>query len=129
MYLSIGVGLSFPITVPAIAGSPIVTWTLILLAYAFIASTLPVHVLLQPRDYINSNQLLIAMALLALGVCVAHPPLTAPALNPAAFAPGTDIPPLFPLLFITIACGAISGFHSLAASGPVRSEEHPSELQ
>jgi carbon starvation protein len=119
MYLSIGLGLYFPITVPAIAGSPIVTWTLILLAYAFIASTLPVHVLLQPRDYINSNQLLIAMALLVLGVCVAHPPLTAPALNPAAFAPGTDIPPLFPLLFITIACGAISGFHSLAASGTV----------
>ena len=117
MYLSIWAGLYLPITVPAFYGTPIVTWTLILLVYAFIASTLPVDLLLQPRDYINSHQLMIAMALLVLGVVVAHPPITAPAINPAATMPGTDIPPLFPLIFITIACGAISGFHSLASSG------------
>ncbi len=117
MYLTVWLGLYVPITIPPLMGSPVVTWTLVLLAYAFIASTLPVNLLLQPRDYINSHQLMIAMALLALGVCVAHPAITAPAINPAAFAAGTDIPPLFPLLFITIACGAISGFHSLASSG------------
>jgi carbon starvation protein len=117
MYLTIWLGLYVPITVPSVLGSPVVTWTIILLIYVFIASTLPIHVLLQPRDYINSHQLLLAMALLTLGVCVAHPAITAPAINPAAFVAGTDIPPLFPLLFITIACGAISGFHSLAASG------------
>ena len=117
MYLTVWLGLYVPITAPPLLGSPVVTWTLLLLAYAFVASTLPVHLLLQPRDYINSHQLMFAMALLALGVCVAHPAITAPAINPAAFAAGSDVPPLFPLLFITIACGAISGFHSLAASG------------
>ncbi len=60
---------------------------------------------------------MVAMGLLFLGLIVAHPPITAPAINPAATAPGSDIPPLAPLLFITIACGAISGFHSLASSG------------
>jgi len=117
LYLAIFIGVSFPITLPPLMGSPVVTWTLILFAYAFIASTLPVDLLLQPRDYINSHQLLLAMALLVVGLFVAHPPVTAPAINPAALVPGTDIPPLFPLLFITIACGAISGFHSLASSG------------
>ncbi len=95
----------------------VVSWVVILLVYVFFASTIPVHRLLQPRDFINTWQLLIAMFLLFLGVVVAHPAITAPAVNPAATAPGTDIPSLMPFLFITIACGAISGFHSLAASG------------
>jgi len=95
----------------------VVSWVVILLVYVFFASTIPVHKLLQPRDFINTWQLLIAMFLLFLGVAVAHPAITAPAVNPAATAPGTDIPSLMPFLFITIACGAISGFHSLAASG------------
>jgi carbon starvation protein len=55
------------------------------------------------------------MALLLIGFFVAHPVITAPAINPAASAPTSDIPNLMPLLFITIACGAISGFHSLAS--------------
>ena len=95
----------------------VVSWVVILLVYVFFASTIPVHKLLQPRDFINTWQLLIAMFLLFLGVAVAHPAITAPAVNPAATAPGSDIPSLMPFLFITIACGAISGFHSLAASG------------
>ncbi len=95
----------------------VVSWVVILLVYVFFASTIPVHKLLQPRDFINTWQLLIAMFLLFLGVVVAHPAITAPAVNPAATAPGSDIPSLMPFLFITIACGAISGFHSLAASG------------
>ncbi len=117
MFFFIGVGQRFPLTLPALMGSPVISWTLILFAYVFVAATLPVDVLLQPRDYINSHQLMIVMAMLTLGVIVAHPQITAPAINPAATAAGSDIPALFPLLFITIACGAISGFHSLAASG------------
>lgn len=112
MYVTIWIGLYLPITVPPIAGSSVITWSLILFVYVFIASTLPVHWLLQPRDYINSHELLIAMGLLTAGVFVAHPTIVAPAFNSVP-----DAPPILPMLFITIACGAISGFHSLAASG------------
>lgn len=117
MYGAIWLGMLYPLTIPPLLGSPVVSWCLLLLVYAFVAATLPIDVLLQPRDYINSQQLLVGLGLLVLGIVVAHPPLTAPPLNPAAFAPDSDIPPVLPLLFITIACGAISGFHSLAATG------------
>lgn len=94
-------------------------WTLILMIYVFIASVLPVNVLLQPRDFINSWQLLIAMGLLVLGVLVAQPPIVADALRftPDPSASGVPAPPMFPFLFITIACGAVSGFHCLVSSG------------
>jgi len=95
-------------------GSAVVVWTGILLVYCFIASILPVWTLLQPRDYINSHQLFVALALLAVGLLVAHPNFVAPAFNSNAPA---DAPPIFPFLFITIACGAVSGFHSLVSSG------------
>ena len=87
--------------------------TTLLLIYAYVASTLPVTTLLQPRDYINAFQLCIAMALLLLGVVIVHPPMVAPATQ--LDAPGA--PALIPLLFITVACGAISGFHCLVSSG------------
>jgi len=100
------------------SGSPltaaVVTWTALLLVYCFIASVLPVWLLLQPRDYINSHQLFVAMGLLLLGLFVAHPAVVAPAVNPDA---PRDAPPIIPFLFITVACGAISGFHSLVSSG------------
>jgi carbon starvation protein len=95
-------------------GSTVVIWTGVLLVYCFIASVLPVWTLLQPRDYINSHQLVVALILLVLGLFVAHPAMVAPAINPA---PPADAPPIFPFLFITVACGAISGFHSLVSSG------------
>ena len=117
LFIFIGLGRYLPITLPPLFGSTVVTWCLILFVYVFIASSLPIDLLLQPRDYINSHQLLIVMLMLGLGIIIAHPPITAPAINPAATVPGSDIPALMPLLFITIACGAISGFHSLAASG------------
>ncbi len=117
MYASIFAGIKWPVVVPGIMGSSVVTWSLILYVYVFFASTIPVQKLLQPRDYINSHQLLIAIVLLIVGLVIAHPPITAPAINPAAKAVGSDIPSMAPLLFITIACGAISGFHSLASSG------------
>ncbi len=95
-------------------GSTVVLWTLILLAYCFVASILPVWLLLQPRDFVNSHQLVVALVLLFLGLIVARPEFVAPAINNSAPA---DAPPLFPFLFITIACGAISGFHCLVSSG------------
>lgn len=88
-------------------------WVYLLLGYAFLASILPVWLLLQPRDYLNSFLLYLGMGLLWLGVLVGGFELTAPAFNPTA----SGLPPLFPMLFITVACGAVSGFHSLVASG------------
>jgi carbon starvation protein len=116
MYVTIIIGAYFPIEMPLKEYKEL-AWSLIIFIYVFFASTVPVQKLLQPRDYINSHQLVIAMILLILGIFIAHPPITAPAFNPAMHEPGSDIPALMPLLFITIACGAISGFHSLASSG------------
>jgi len=89
-------------------------WVILLLAYAFFASVLPVWLLLQPRDYVNSHQLFVALGLIFAAVLVTNPPVVAPAVNTRL---PSDAPSWFPLLFITIACGAISGFHGLVASG------------
>ncbi len=114
MYITVIIGAYIPIKMPAIGGlSPIALWVIVLLIYAYIASTLPVQTLLQPRDYINSHQLFVALALLAVGVLLAHPTIVAPAAN---FSP-KGAPPIFPMLFVIIACGAISGFHALVSSG------------
>ncbi|MGB2660799.1 MAG: carbon starvation protein A [Candidatus Omnitrophota bacterium] len=114
MYLSIIVGVHFPISMPFFLGlSPMSIWIILLFIYAFIASVLPVWSLLQPRDYINSHQLIIGLALITLGVFCARPQIVAPAFQ---IAP-KGAPPILPFLFITIACGAISGFHSLVSSG------------
>ncbi len=117
LYGFIILGVRFPVSLPWDTQISVVVWCIILFIYVFFASTIPVQKLLQPRDYINSHQLLVAMAFLILGVLIAHPVLAAPAINQAAFAPGSDVPDLAPFLFIIIACGAISGFHSLASSG------------
>jgi carbon starvation protein len=89
-------------------------WVIILFLYAFFASVLPVWLLLQPRDYVNSHQLFVALGIIFLGIVVTNPQVIAPAVNRQLPA---DAPGWFPLLFITIACGAISGFHGLVASG------------
>jgi carbon starvation protein len=89
-------------------------WVIIMLVYGLIASTLPVWLLLQPRDYINSHQLFVALAVIFAGVVILNPDVVAPAINGQL---PDDSPGWFPLLFITIACGAISGFHGLVASG------------
>ena len=100
-------------------GEPVVLWTVILLGYCFIASVLPVWTLLQPRDYINSHQLVVALGLLVCGLAVAG--LTGQAdLASAPAVAETQVvaaPPIWPFLFITIACGAVSGFHCLVSSG------------
>ena len=105
----------------ALAAWPIWMWVIVLLGYSYVASVLPVWTLLQPRDYINSLQLISALVLIVLGLFVA-------AMFPgegqelAMVAPAWDLNPenapvIFPFLFITIACGACSGFHCLVSSG------------
>jgi len=106
----------------------IMTWVILLLVYSYIASVLPVWTLLQPRDYINSLQLLTALGLIVAGLIYATfaggaPPVEGAARQPLEIvAPAFDFDPseaplIFPFLFITIACGAISGFHCLVSSG------------
>jgi len=107
----------------------LMTWVVILLLYSYIASVLPVWTLLQPRDYINSLQLIVALALLVLGLITAsfiggspntsgvRPPLEIIAPAVEANATGKNLPMMLPFLFITIACGAVSGFHCLVSSG------------
>lgn len=110
-----------------LAARPIMDWVLFLLAYSYIASVLPVWLLLQPRDFINSLQLLSALGLVVVGLATAAffggapnaEGLRAPL---EMVAPATNLSasgglPIFPFLFITIACGAISGFHCLVSSG------------
>jgi carbon starvation protein len=130
MYLTVFFGDWGPLRAfnEALAGWSVLAWVVFLLIYAAAASVMPVWILLQPRDYINSLQLLSALGLVILGLAVAawvggapgpdstvRPPLemVAPMINlnpPAA-------PAILPFLFITIACGAISGFHCLVSSG------------
>ena len=116
LYAVIYVGDQVPVELPvSIAGlGPQAQWILILFAYAAVASMLPVWLLLQPRDYINGIQLIIGLGILYSAVLIASPTVVAPAINPN-LPPAT--PPIFPLLFVTIACGAISGFHGLVSSG------------
>jgi carbon starvation protein len=118
LYVTVIIGAYVPIKMPAIAGIPPTgVWTIILLAYAFIASTLPVTTLLQPRDFINSHQLIVALALLTLGVLFTGFGGRLEIVAPAVQLSPAKAPPMWPFLFITIACGAISGFHSLVSSG------------
>lgn len=119
MYLCIVVGSRLPIQFDSFLFLPATGfWVIILLIYAWVASTLPVTTLLQPRDYINAWQLFIAMGLLVGGTVTASLAgdleLVAPAVNKSLPA---NTPSMWPLMFVIIACGAISGFHSLVASG------------
>jgi carbon starvation protein len=118
MYLTVIIGAYWPIKMPEVAGIPGTgVWTIILLAYAFIASTLPVTTLLQPRDFINSHQLMVAMALIVLGILASAFSGQLHIVAPAVQFQPAQAPSMIPFLFITIACGAISGFHALVSSG------------
>jgi carbon starvation protein len=116
LYAVIWVGDAVPVALPetfmGLGAAP--QWIIILFIYATIASLLPVWLLLQPRDFINGIQLIIGLALLFGAVFLANPEVVAPMYN-TVVPDGT--PPLLPLLFVTIACGALSGFHGLVASG------------
>ncbi|MGB1925453.1 MAG: carbon starvation protein A [Rubripirellula sp.] len=112
----------------AMASWSVITWVFLLLAYSYIASVLPVWCLLQPRDYINSLQLITALGLVVIGLVVAgifggaangsseRVPLEISAPMIRMNPPG-NAPSVIPFLFITIACGACSGFHCLVSSG------------
>jgi carbon starvation protein len=123
LYLAVYIGAyHFPIELPGSWGSPIVIWTLILMVYCFVASVLPVWTLMQPRDYINSHQLVVALGLLVMGLFLAGISGdanldSAPAVADIQKVRESGAPPILPFLFITIACGAISGFHCLVSSG------------
>ncbi len=112
----------------SLAAMPVVAWVAILLVYSYLASVLPVWTLLQPRDFINSLQLISTLALIVVGLVVAGLIGGAPTtpggdrqsleiVAPAFRAAPEGAPWIFPFLFITIACGAISGFHCLVSSG------------
>ncbi|GAB1263123.1 carbon starvation CstA family protein [Aurantivibrio plasticivorans] len=116
LYCSIYVGSVLPISLPdeLLGLSAKASWIVILFIYAAIASLLPVWMLLQPRDFINGMQLLVGLVLLYGSVFLFMPDISAPAFNDQ-LAEGT--PSIFPLLFVTIACGAVSGFHGIVSSG------------
>lgn len=113
LLLAIFYGEAFAESFPVVTSISVTTWVVLLLAYSFVASVLPVWLLLQPRDYINSHQLVTGLAVLSAGLLVLRPEVVAPALNPSP----EGAPSLVPFLFVTIACGAISGFHGLVSSG------------
>lgn len=97
------------------------TWMIIVGIYITIASVTPVWILLQPRDYLSSFLLYGMMIVAVVGIVGAHPTIDIPAftgfVDQATNGSGVSLGTLFPALFITIACGAISGFHSLVGSG------------
>ncbi len=115
LYLTVFAGSQMPLELPALFSlSPQANWILILFLYAAIASMLPVWVLLQPRDFINGMQLLVGLVLLYGAVFLFLPDISAPAFNNRIDETG---PAIIPLLFVTIACGAVSGFHGIVGSG------------
>ncbi len=118
LLIAIAIGLSFPIFISR------GTWHIIVFLYILVASVIPIWALLQPRDYLNSY-LLVAMIIGAVvGVFFANPQINLPAFT--AFTVGGSA--MFPMLFVTIACGAVSGFHSLVSSGTsskqIKNERH-----
>lgn len=107
LIISIAIGLKFPIFLS------LDVWHIFVFIYIFVASVVPVWILLQPRDYLNSYLLVAMIVAAVIGVFVANPQINLPAFI------GFEIDGnyLFPILFVTIACGAVSGFHSLVSSG------------
>ncbi|MEM0514098.1 carbon starvation protein A [Pseudoalteromonas sp. YIC-827] len=116
LYATIYMGSSMPLALPTemFGLADKANWIIILFIYAAIASLLPVWMLLQPRDFINGMQLLVGLVLLYGAVFVSMPDITAPAFNTQT---AVDTPSIIPLLFVTIACGAVSGFHGIVSSG------------
>jgi len=108
-------GYKYPISLPESLGAATIarTWTIVLLLYGLVASVTPVTLLLQPRDHLAAGVLFVGMLLGFVGLLVANPSVKAPPFVSFGSAKGA----LWPMLFVTVACGAISGFHSLVASG------------
>ena len=112
LVLAVGLGLAFPIYVPQSA------WLIFVFIYVIIACVTPVWALLQPRDYLNSYLLIAMIVGSVLGICVYNPSMNLPSFTAFKLTSANgSVSYLFPALFVTIACGAVSGFHSLVASG------------
>ena len=115
------ISIAFVVTLLVVIASPMMPvkwasvggWTWILLAYAWLASVLPVWSLLQPRDFLNSLLLYLGLGLTYIGFFVLRPEFASPIIDTHP----EGAPPLYPFVFIVIACGAASGFHSLVSSG------------
>ena len=115
--LSIYLGFQFPVMLPeneVMGLSPLMFWFVILMIYSAVASVLPVNILLQPRDYLSTYILFGSMALAVLALLWIHPELHTPAYR-GGFS--EEQGPVWPMLFVLVACGAVSGFHSLVAGG------------
>jgi len=112
--LSIFIGTLLPLTIPGSPETALNIWYAVLAGYCWIASVLPVWLLLQPRDYIATWVLIVGMLLGFVGLVITDYPVNAPLFT--GFM-DSHAGPLYPMLFILIACGAVSGFHSLVASG------------
>ena len=108
LIVGVAIGLNAPIYIPTN------TWHIIVFIYILIASVVPVWALLQPRDYLNSYLLVFMIVASVFGVLLTNPSINLPAFT-SFYVEGTGN--MFPILFVTIACGAVSGFHSLVSSG------------
>jgi carbon starvation protein len=117
LILNIYIGFKFPIPLPdegVLGLSPLMFWFVALMIYAGVASVLPVQILLQPRDYLSTYILFGSMTLAILGLLWVHPEINTPVYRGAV----SDVQgPVWPMLFVLVACGAVSGFHSLVAGG------------
>ena len=126
--LNIYIGFQIPLSLPeegVMGFSPLIFWFIVLMIYAGIASILPVQILLQPRDYLSTYILFGSMALAILGLLWVGPDLNTPAWR-GAMSEGQG--PVWPMLFVLVACGAVSGFHSLVAGGTT-SKQLANEMQ
>ncbi|WP_429965324.1 carbon starvation CstA family protein [Enterococcus sp. AZ072] len=109
---TLALGIAFPIFASK------QTWLLIVFAYLFLASVMPMWLLMAPRDFLSTYMLLGMIIAAVLGLLVEHPAMDLNAFNGFAVVDATgNVKYLFPMLFITVACGAVSGFHSLVSSG------------
>ena len=122
LFLLVWIGVLYPCDLTALFGVTAATskniWVVVLFAYCFVASTLPVWLLLQPRDYLNSYLLYAMLALGLTAVFWVHPTLNVNAFSGLTVTNAKGVTQcVFPLLFVTVACGACSGFHALVASG------------
>ena len=119
LVIGVAIGLALPIFIPTN------TWHIIVFIYILIASVVPVWALLQPRDYLNSYLLVFMIIAAMVGILATNPSINLPAFT-SFTVEGTGN--LFPILFVTIACGAVSGFHSLVSSGTaskqIKNEKH-----
>ena len=118
LLLSILAGQRVPVALPEVGGlSSQQVWIFLLMAYCFVAACLPVQYLLQPRDYLASFILFFAIGTGLVGILVTHPPMQAAPWTAWWPQDWAGAGPIWPMMFVTIACGAISGFHSLVSSG------------